>query len=56
MMSEGYRKLKEEAQHLEPLEVWTCQRADNLKKKKPKNMSKKMTNTKKKMTKADESR
>src|SRR6218665_4182798 len=37
MMSEEYSKLKEEAQHREspmkPLEVWTCQRAGNLKKK-----------------------
>src|SRR6218665_3985702 len=37
MMSEEYSKLKEEAQHREspmkPLEVWTCQRAENLKKK-----------------------
>src|SRR6218665_975472 len=36
MMSEEYSKLKEEAQHREspmkPLEVWTCQRAENLKK------------------------
>src|SRR6218665_3023176 len=40
MMSEEYSKLKEEAQHREspmkPLEVWTCQRAENLKKKKSK--------------------
>src|SRR6218665_2697845 len=37
MMSEEYSKLKEEVQHREspmkPLEVWTCQRAENLKKK-----------------------
>src|SRR6218665_3451389 len=37
MMSEEYSKLKEEAQHREspmkPLEVWTCQRAENIKKK-----------------------
>src|SRR6218665_922139 len=37
MMSEEYSKLKEEAQHREspmkPLEVWTCQREENLKKK-----------------------
>src|SRR6218665_760800 len=37
MMSEEYSKLKEEAQHREsrmkPLEGWTCQRAENLKKK-----------------------
>src|SRR6218665_3044397 len=37
MMSEEYSKLKEEAQHREspmkPLEVWTSQRAENLKKK-----------------------
>src|SRR6218665_2066755 len=37
MMSEEYSKLKEEAQHRESpmksLEVWTCQRAENLKKK-----------------------
>ena len=39
MMSEEYDKLKEEAQHretrnVEPLEVWTCQRVENLNKKK----------------------
>src|SRR6218665_2432150 len=37
MMSEECSKLKEEAKHREspmkPLEVWTCQRAENLKKK-----------------------
>src|SRR6218665_900491 len=37
MMSEEHSKLKEEVQHREspmkPLEVWTCQRAENLKKK-----------------------
>src|SRR6218665_1015908 len=37
MMSEEYSKLEEEAQHREspmkPLEVWNCQRAENLKKK-----------------------
>ena len=35
-MTEGYSKLKEEAKtsrNMEPLEVWTCQRAENLKKK-----------------------
>src|SRR6218665_528869 len=37
MMSEEHSKLKEEVQHREspmkPLQVWTCQRAENLKKK-----------------------
>src|SRR6218665_670572 len=35
MMSEEYSKLKEDStsRNMKPLEVWTCQRAENLKKK-----------------------